>query len=125
MGVQITPLFDNRYVIGPRTHRFVESGLGGVPLPPFHEAPRAGRWIGSEEDRIESLFAPCLRWTAQLHQLLAALEPGRVVEDLDQALLLIESQPGDHFDPRRPCAPTHPADREGRGRGVTRRRRPR
>ena len=55
--------------------------------------------IGTEEDRVEPLFGPCLRWTSQLHQLFAALEPGRVVEDLDQALLLVEPQPGNHLNP--------------------------
>src|SRR5262245_8797296 len=60
---------------------------------------RAGRRIGSEEDRVESLFGPRVRWASQPHQVFAALQPGRVVKDLDQALLLVEPQPSNHLNP--------------------------
>src|SRR5215469_451115 len=81
-GVQITSLHGNRYVKRPRTHGFVESGLDRIPLLPLHEDLGAGCRIGTEEDRVESLVGPCLRWTSPLHQLLAAREPGCVVKDL-------------------------------------------
>ena len=98
LGVQFTPLDDNRQVKRRRPDGFVKSGLGRIPLLPLHEAPGAGRGIGTEEDRVEPLFGACLGWTSQLHQLFAALEPGRVVENLDEALMRVEPQLGNHLN---------------------------
>ena len=90
LGVQVATFQHDRYVERPRQHGFVKSGLGRIPLLPLHEAPGAGRGIGTEEDRVEPLFGACLGWTSRLHQLFAALEPGRVVKNLDEALMRVE-----------------------------------
>src|SRR5262245_28605076 len=82
MGVQVTLRQDNRHVIGSRAPRFVEGGLGRIPLLPSHEVLGAGRGIGTKEDRIEPWIGPGLRWASQLHQSFTTFAPGRVVENL-------------------------------------------
>ena len=53
-------------------------------------------------DRVRSIpLRPIFGRTAQPHQQFASLAPGRIVEDLDQALLTLQCQTCDHRDPGR------------------------
>src|SRR5262249_19941939 len=97
--VQVATLNQDLHVEGSCGDGLGERSVSLRPLLPVHKTPRAGRRLGTMEDRIEPAIETGLTWTSHALESCPALEPGRIVEDLDQALLRVERQAGDHLDP--------------------------
>ena len=98
-GIEFPTLQDDRYVLcgspaRPRRTR--------PRPPPTASAPGSSARGPSARDRsglVQLLLGRSLRWTSAPRQPFATLEPGRVVEDLDEALLLVEPQASHHLNP--------------------------